>query len=172
MQFRVQPSENNKNLRGHICSGLLPMSEEGERKIEMETLWRIYDTVNDWIRFSDAKAIAILGINGVVANIIFSNLEDLRQILLYRPIGYAPLIVGFLTCSVSVLFAIRCLTPTLKVNEKHSLIFFGHVAEKFVKSEEYEKAIGQMLYDGNEVIAQIASQIWAISKVASKKFQN
>ncbi|MBE0682000.1 MAG: hypothetical protein IH589_08790 [Anaerolineales bacterium] len=36
-------------------------------------MWRIYGTLNDWIRFSDTKAGVILATNGVVAGAVFSD---------------------------------------------------------------------------------------------------
>ena len=58
------------------------MSEEGKiQKVQLEPLWKIYETINEWIRFSDTKAVAILGINGVFASFVFSNLYEIKTML-------------------------------------------------------------------------------------------
>lgn len=146
------------------------MSEEGEKKTELETLWKTYDTINEWIRFSDTKAVAILGINGVVAGFVFSNLKELKLVLSSYPIILIPLIIGIFTCSVSVYFSIICLAPTLKVGDRDSLIFFAHVAEKFKTPGDYEKAVRQILKNDNDLMGQITNQVWSNSKVAWKKY--
>lgn len=139
-------------------------------KTELEALWKTYDTVNEWIRFSDTKAVAILAVNGVLAGFIFSNLKEIWLVLSAQPAILTVLIVSIFTCSASVLFCICCLAPTLKVDGESSLIFFDHVAKNYEKAGEYEAAILQKFKDDSEVVEQVASQIWANSKVASKKY--
>lgn len=34
---------------------------------KLEALWRTYEEINAWIKFADAKAATILGINGILA---------------------------------------------------------------------------------------------------------
>ena len=53
--------------------------------METEFLWKTYDTINDWIRFSDTKAVAIVATYGIAIGFISSNLTELKQILNKSP---------------------------------------------------------------------------------------
>jgi hypothetical protein len=53
-----------------------------------ETLWRIYNGVNDLIKFSDSKAGVILAVNGIIVSAILSNLDEVGNILSTNPIIY------------------------------------------------------------------------------------
>lgn len=138
---------------------------------ELETLWKTYDTVNEWIRFSDTKAGAILAANGVIAGIVLANLASAKDFLHKNPVFLIFLITGVIAGCMSIYFSIRCLNPTLRVGEPTSLIFFAHVAQKFEKPSDYEQAVSKAFTDDVQAMAQIAQQVWANSSVAWKKYK-
>ena len=77
---------------------------------DTDNLWKIYDNISELIRFSDAKATAILATNGVIVGFYFSNISTLKDILTDRPIVFIPLLVavfsyfyfGFAICTVFI----------------------------------------------------------------------
>ena len=141
-------------------------------KTTIETLWKSYSIINEWIRFSDTKAGAILAINGVIASIVLSKLANGNNFLDVHQIFPVLLILGTITTFISTIFSIYCLSPTLKVGDiNNSLIFFANIAERFGSHYDYEKIAQDVLADEKQAATQIAQQVWANSKVAWKKYK-
>lgn len=138
----------------------------------IETLWKTYNVINEWIRFSDTKAGAILAANGVIASIVLSKLSEDNVFLNNHPIFLIPLILGIITTFISIISSIICLNPTLKIGTKtNSVIFFANIAENFEIYSDYEKNALDVLTDEKHAAAQISQQVWANSKVALKKYK-
>lgn len=137
---------------------------------KLEILWRIYATINEWIKFSDTKAAVILGTDGVIAGIILTNFVTIRSMLYKYPGFYILFSAGALAILLSVYFTVRCLNPTLDVGEADSLIYFAHISKKFKTSHEYSKEVNKIFNEDSKIEEQINDQIWANSKVAWKKY--
>ena len=97
---------------------------------EIEFLWKIYDTINDWIRFSDTKAIAIVATYGIAIGFISSNVTELQQIMYKSPEILLLSLITVLLAFSSIYYCIGCLIPRLKVEEPDLLIFFAHIPKK------------------------------------------
>ena len=137
---------------------------------QSETMWRTYETVNEWIRFSDAKAGGILAVNGIVLSILIPLLPELKQELFSNLFLCCVLIGQLLAISVSIYFSVRCLNPVLKIGEPNSLIFFGHIANKYKTAAEYKKSLDKALKTDKGLSSHVATQIWANSHVAWRKY--
>lgn len=138
-------------------------------KKQIEQLWKVYDTTNEWIRFSDTKATAILAMNGIIAGFYFSNMTKLQNMLAIRHILIIPLVVGVCTILFSTICSALCMVPRLKIVKDDSLIFFSDIAKGYSTVDSYEKAIKKTLTDDG-VKTEITHQIWANSKVAHEKY--
>lgn len=134
-----------------------------------ETLWRVYDTINEWIRFSDTKAGAVLAVNGVIVATFFTDIGGFKDYLCNHPLLVYPLILGILTELASIYFALCCLSPTLKTNDPTSLIYFAQIAQAFETPQDFEEKATAAFDDGTQSTTQIAQQVWANSHVAWKK---
>lgn len=137
-------------------------------KTKIESLWKTYEAINELIRFADTKATAILAVNGVIAGFFFSNIGTLQTILLQKPAALTPLLMvsGFLLISSG--FSAYCIIPRLKMNKSKCLIFFCDIAN-FPSAEAYQKAIGDEM-DDKRIEQHLADQIWANSKIATRKY--
>lgn len=135
-------------------------------------MWKNFNTINEWIRFSDTKAGAIVAANGVIATIVLSKLAESKNFFDSYPIFLVLLVIGILTTFISIILSIICLTPTLKIGRtSSSLIFFASIAEKFDSYDAYEEASLNALTVDEQVFSQITHQVWANSKVAWKKYK-
>jgi len=134
-------------------------------------LWQIYKLVNESIRFGDTKAVAVLGIDGIIVGLIITNLSTIKGIILGNFWLLLLTIISTLSLLLSVYFALKCLNPTLKVGEPSSLIYFAHIAQKFESYEDYHQDVNKILADDNESTKEITNQVWVNSKVSWKKFK-
>ena len=90
--------------------------------VKIEALWKTYNSINEWIRFSDTKAGAILAANGVIASIVLSKLTKSNVFLDGHPIFLFPLIIGIILTCISIISCLICITPTLKIGNKSNSV--------------------------------------------------
>lgn len=137
---------------------------------KLETMWKIYDTINALIKFSDAKATAILALNGVMLTFIFS-LFNKYNLMLNNKLLFSFLLIGLLLGIISTLFCIKCINPILDFSGPKSLIFFGDISKNFKYHHEYARTVRNE-YDEFLQLTQIADQVWIISGIACKKYKS
>ena len=132
-------------------------------------MWKTYEAIQELIRFADTKATAVLAINGVIAGFYFSNIGTLQAVLLQKPASLALLLMvsGFLLISSG--FSAYCIIPRLVNSESKCLILFCDIA-KFRSYTDYEKAVQEELGE-DEFEKELAHQVWANSKIATRKYE-
>jgi Family of unknown function (DUF5706) len=135
-----------------------------------DNLWKVHDTVNDWIKYADTKAAAILAANGIMAGVASSNLVSVRGFVEKHPIALVALIPGAIAGGLSVFFCLRCLKPVLSFGQPTSLIFFAHIAQTHDTHHRYAATIRQRFADEQAMIEEVSHQVLANSNVACKKF--
>lgn len=169
------PADNGEStLKGdgpssaHQVMNECAQDDFGDKRIEY--LWRTYDTVNEWIKFSDTKAQVTLAVDGVIGGIVLSAVAGNASILPRH--SYAPWLLALLVIGtgVSVWFSICCLVPVLKITTARTLIYFGDIAQ-FKTAQAYSSAMAQIPLDGQVLESGLSGQIWANSKIALGKFR-
>jgi hypothetical protein len=136
----------------------------------IEDAWRLLNSVNEWVRYADAKASGALAGSGVLAGALataglsdkFKHASELAVVF-----GVAS---GF--CAVvAAAIALWSLLPTLRAGEPASLIYFEHVARRFKDDTAgHAAAVRELINDDALYFEQVAAQVWANSKVARSKF--
>ena len=98
--------------------------------VELQTLWSIYGSTSDSIRFADTKASAVMATLTVAISVVMPNVPKF-DVLLQLPIfilllGSISVVAGI----VSFYFAVRSLLPasSVQATDAGSLIFFGQIA--------------------------------------------
>lgn len=132
----------------------------------VESMWRTYETVADWVKFADAKAATLLGAEGVLVGFIASR--DARGIFLswvYIALSLAFSIIALLTAY----FCARCIAPQLSVCEPASVTFFCHIAA-YDDAASYTEKSREVWSEEQEASKEICRQIWANSRVANEKY--
>jgi len=135
-----------------------------------EKYWNILLYNVEWLRYSETKATVILTVYGVLFTILFTNSTSV-----FQEIGKScwlislSIISGLLSVS-SIFFSFRCIDPILKNPNPKSIIYFGHIAEKFKNYSEYFEHSKQIISNNESFIEQISEQIYVNSKIAWKKF--
>jgi hypothetical protein len=136
----------------------------------LEMMWKTYSGTTELIQFSDTKAQVILAVNGIIVSVVFTNVAGVKNILLTGPIFSILFIGAFITLCFSIFFSLLCLIPTLHIGDSTSVIYFRAIAQRFGKPADYEQAATEVFSDDTQTIAQVASAIWATSRIARRKF--
>lgn len=82
-------------------------------------MWETYRIVNELVRFSDAKAIAILAANGVILSIVFSKTVDNTSFVAGNLLVLLILALGFISGFISIYFCAQCLAPRLHSSDNN-----------------------------------------------------
>lgn len=139
-----------------------------------ETLWRVYAAINEWIRFADTKAGAILAADVfLVAESVGQLKDDDGKFLkwaFYTPDALCVLI-GILFLVISAALALNCIRPRTRVpkNSPRSLLYFGHIAE-FKTPTDYATT-ARTIDRRDTAYDEISHQVWINSRVARSKHQ-
>lgn len=136
----------------------------------IEDSWRLLNSVNEWIRFADAKAGGALAGAGVLAGALASaGLSEKFADAPHAAVRFGLASGGFAILSAAI--ALWCLIPTLRVGEPVSLIYFEHVARRYKNDTDgHAAAVRDLLSDEDKYFKEVAAQLWANSKVARSKF--
>jgi hypothetical protein len=143
--------------------------EENQNMID--ALWTNYEVLNDQIQFSDAKAGAILAAQGILIGFLIPGIQETpTEFWSEHPLSLVFQIVGLAMNFITAFYCLWCLSPTLKVKNATSLIFFMKAAE-FDHPHAYADALEKAFDDERGSLEQIAAQLWASSRVAAKKYK-
>jgi hypothetical protein len=83
-----------------------------------DTAWKTLERVNEWIRFADAKAIAILAGSGVLGGLVVRALPEWAEAK-QHPWHSSLLWISLIFLAFAVLFSLAVLTPKRDVTIQH-----------------------------------------------------
>lgn len=132
--------------------------------------WNILNNITDWVKYSDTKATIILTLYGVILTVIYSNSVQVLSALKSSETVFWFTICSSIMGTLSILFSFLCINPRLKNENAKSIIYFGHIQEKFSNAADYFTKSEQILSNEDEYNSELAEQIHVNSNVAWKKF--
>ncbi|MBP1945205.1 Pycsar system effector family protein [Methanobacterium petrolearium] len=142
----------------------------------IENIWKTFNSINDWVKFSDTKATVVLATNGVILSIIFANVSKFLSLLILYPtlilILASSLLIGVFLSLISIFYSIRCLIPrtNLKIVDKKNLLYYGDIC-KFDSPKKYSESANNLFMNEPKLKEQLFSQIFANSKIATIKYK-
>lgn len=142
-----------------------------KEKKALATMWNIYNTVNELIRFSDTKAGALLALNGIVLTIIASKVIDYGGYLASHGLLLIFLIFIIASGIASILFSISCINPILTHKSSNSIIYFGNISKSYNSYTDYKLDVIKKLINNDDELDQIAEQVWTASGIAREKYR-
>jgi hypothetical protein len=128
-----------------------------------ENLWHGLQSVNDWVRFADAKAGAVLASDGVLIAVVAQSSTDETAALRVLP--------TLALAVASGLLALWALIPRLGMVRPSSPFYFNHVATECSNAKAYREWVLPVVRDPAALAATLSDQIWAMSTVAKRKYK-
>jgi hypothetical protein len=151
---------------------LIKSLETPKQSMYHERLWQVYSTINEWVRFADAKSGIALAAHATIFTVAIPPIIQYRAYFREN----SPFIVAFtvstLAALASIFFGIRCVIPRLNVGEARSLIFFAHIAQRYNDSDSFAAHSIEHYNNDDSYARQIQDQIWANAKVAWQKHKD
>lgn len=139
---------------------------------KIEEQWKILKQTNDWIKFSDTKATIFLTIYSVLITIIYSNAKDVNIALESSTILTVISGISAVSLCISSWYFVKCISPSLKNMNPTSIIYFGHIKEKFANSDEYKAKFDEVFKQPIDYELQLYEQIHTTSSIAWNKYSN
>ncbi len=136
-----------------------------------EMQWQMYQTVNDWLKFADTKATALLGINGILMGLILANLGSVAIAVKVDSVSLIVILLAFGSSILSLLFCLNCLNPRVRFGHDKSLIYFADVAQEFKTSKDYDGELERLFGNNENWRIQLSDQIFTNSIICTKKFK-
>lgn len=140
--------------------------------MQNDDAWATYSQVNEWIRFADVKATALLAVSGVLGGLLISSAPagtctgcQTQRILYAIATGAVVL---------STVMSLVALVPRLGRRDRAaSLLYFDHIARRNPHDrKEFILAFLAMVDDPAALRHEIAAQVWSNSQVARRKFRS
>ncbi|GAB7072128.1 hypothetical protein H7J06_31465 [Mycobacterium hodleri] len=138
--------------------------------VDAAEAWKAVGLVNDWVKHAETKAAATLAAAGVVGGVLYNLVKSQTTFDCLMRLA-APL------CGLLVLIAGGCaitaLWPRLARGEAPtSALYFDHIARKHPHSSgPYIEELRALLLAPDDLLSQLAQQVWANARVARRKFQ-
>lgn len=137
--------------------------------------WDVLRAVNEFVRFSDAKAGVVLAFAGGSAAFLATKIDTFHSVIVshrdaWGVILYCAVFSYLVSLVVTIVCAFKSIWPSLEsTNQVRSLIYFRHIAEDY--GDDHGKYADRL--DGCDdavFLRELAHQIVANSQVATKKF--
>lgn len=132
--------------------------------------WKIFSQVNEWIRFADLKATALLAVGGVLGGLLIRSVPSgctgcQAPLALYG--------VAIVAVVLSTIMSLVALLPRLgRAGEPTSVFYFHHVARRYSRDPRaFAEAFMATVDDPAATTREVVAQIWANSQVARRKFR-
>jgi hypothetical protein len=138
--------------------------------VNSEDAWRSLQQVNEWVRFADTKAAAVLAGSGVLGGVLVAAVPSLADFRAHTTRAVL-LSVAIICVGVSSLLSLRILAPRLRTGEPRSLIYFDHIARRYAADcNGFVDNYLALARTADDLSRQVAEQIWSNSRVARRKF--
>lgn len=168
-----------------------PLEEPTSSEGALDFMWQTFSNLNEWVRFSDAKAAAVLATDGVIVGALVSVLVGSRPDVLNSRFALIWITAIVIAASYSAAYALLSLMPQLKLSvkkrqtqsrdsdvieevdsseESSSLVFFMDIEKKFPTSKEFHDTIQRSLAQPDRAVRELTQQVWANSAVAAVKY--
>lgn len=132
--------------------------------------WKALALVIDWIKHAETKAGASLAAAGVTGGVLYNLVKDQRNPGPYLATAAVICAVAVLAAGASAALAFlpRLGNPS---DAPDSPLYFRHIAAKHpTKPHTYFDDLHRLTASAEDLVREIAEQVWANSQVASRKY--
>jgi hypothetical protein len=136
-----------------------------------DNYWNILNSIDDSIKFADAKAIALLSIYSILITILFTGSGVITSFTELNVLEIIVLVFSCLSFIISTYYAFRCLRPSFIYKSKESILFFSSISNQFESAEKYYESSYKILSDDKKLFEQLSEQVFTKSKIASGKYK-
>ncbi len=133
-----------------------------------QRLWQTLSELNEWVRYADGKAVALLGIQGILIGLVVTFIRDILNSA-SNWIATTSFILGSICIGVALICSLICLSPRLK-NNRISLIYFQSITRNFSTPEHYFQTLKDKFNTEEKASDVLSEQIYTNSRIASMKY--
>lgn len=132
--------------------------------------WKLHDHLNEVIKFSDTKALAVITIFGAAIIFFFTYLSHyFEQIQKHTTVSFI-VIATILSGLASIYFSFKCVSPRFAPIKNLSPIYFRHISQGYSLFPDFWEKTNEILAEEDALAREIAFQVKVLSGIAEKKF--
>jgi hypothetical protein len=153
------------------------MHEDNENSIILERLWKLYDSINSYIQFSDFKAASLLAVNAIFIGFGTSNPNFIENYISGQSIFILVITLLIIACFLlSVMYSILSIKPSIMKIKSDSFIYFKNISynskapDYFLRDKFTDKFLKD-IKDDEILIKAIEDQIFVNSIIATRKYK-
>ncbi|MFG1901455.1 Pycsar system effector family protein [Micromonospora carbonacea] len=141
--------------------------------MEHEDPWKILQNINEWLRHADTKASLVLTLDGALVGLIALRVQT-PGTFDRQPFVTALLLLATGLLAGSLGWTVIAVAPRSSVTgQQPSLLYFGHIAAEFeARESSFVERFTALSGDREALHRQVASQVWANSMVARRKYRH
>ncbi|MCF6733713.1 Pycsar system effector family protein [Blastococcus sp. KM273129] len=132
--------------------------------------WKALGLIVDWIKHAETKAGATLAAAGVTGGVLYNLVKSVNVIGAWLAIASVLCAIAVLVAGASAALA---LVPRLgaRGDAPISPLYYKHIAEKHpTKPHTYFLDLHRLTASSEDLVREIAEQVWANSHVALRKY--
>ncbi|MFI6909643.1 Pycsar system effector family protein [Nonomuraea sp. NPDC050394] len=136
-----------------------------ERSV-LEDLYRNIQQIAEWIRFADAKAGAIVAVNGVMIAFYAGRLGGNP-----RPsaIAVVSTSAALVVAAFSALLAVVTVSPRARRLGANSAIHYGTIAAH-ASAEAFHQTVMTVYADAKQLDRALSTELWMLARIADRKY--
>jgi Family of unknown function (DUF5706) len=131
----------------------------------LDDLWHTLHGVQEWVRFADAKAGAVLAVDGVLIAQFAPHVDDKGA----NAVSLGFVVGAMVLAAFSALSALFAVYPRISMVKPVSMLYFDHVSRR-KDALDYHYAAMHLLRDSDLLARGLTDQIWAFSRQARRKY--
>jgi hypothetical protein len=166
---RFIPLSSENKLRHDV--GTAP-EVAGTLAADPDQAWKVLSLATDWLKHAESKAAATLAAAGVIGGVLYGLVTSHHDHS--AAVGVASAICGLLTLTAAFLSGVSLLARVNSTEKPISLLYFHHIARQHSRSAgsaDFAAAFRVLTSDPEQLVSEIADQLWAISHVARQKYR-
>jgi hypothetical protein len=131
-----------------------------------EDLWRTLQHIAEWIRFADAKAGAVVAVDGAMIAFYASRLDDRANQELVQTVILSATTIS---AAVSALFAVMTVAPRARRVGATSALHYDIIAAH-PSVTAFHQAATAMYADRDRVDEALTTHVWTLARIARRKY--
>jgi hypothetical protein len=155
--------------RQSVATSEMPTLQSAANHPSPDNAWKTLELIIDWIKHAETKAVATLGVSGVIGGVLYTLVKNEHNASAWFGVSASICAVFMFGAGIGAGMALR---PRLRSPKgSANLLYYDHIASKYhTNIDAYTDSLTTLILDHKALIVAIAGQVWANAHVARRKY--
>ena len=133
--------------------------------------WEQLERLEKLIRASELKAGIIFSFHSLILGIFVDRMNYFQSFFEQKTTFILVSVLWVGTVLISIFYCFKCFWPRIEKDYDKNVFFFRDAVNAFGNSKEYSKKLMNVCVTEEELVSQLAQQIYIESKIINQKFK-